>query len=286
MPSGPLPPNPADLLSTGRFQEILAEVTSHFDIVIVDAPPVIGLADSLLLASVAGNVMFVVESGKTRTKAAVEALRMLGGTGAHILGATLTKSTDSGGGCGYNRYGYGYGYGYGKLDKKRTENSDDPAGGTIVVEGGICGLRWRPILAGVSALVAAAVVVRNAAVAAVCRDQSAARGTDLAVASFIPAVAGPDSNRPQRARPQAGCSGNARARTERRDEGAACCRSRFWSRGVEGQVAGDQGLTARRSSPPGCVTAARFRPAIFSPSNISAGATRRAGCAESRSSPE
>ena len=115
MPSGPLPPNPADLLSTGRFHEILGEVTSHFDIVIIDAPPVIGLADSLLLASVAGNVMFVVESGKTRTKAAVEALRMLGGTGAHIIGATLTKSAEDMGGYGYKAYGYG------ALDRKRTE---------------------------------------------------------------------------------------------------------------------------------------------------------------------
>jgi capsular exopolysaccharide synthesis family protein len=115
MPSGPLPPNPADLLSTGRFHEILTEVTGHFDIVIVDAPPVIGLADSLLLASIAGNVMFVVESGKTRTKAAVEALRMLGGTGSHILGATLTKSAEDMGGYGYKAYGYG------ALDRKRTE---------------------------------------------------------------------------------------------------------------------------------------------------------------------
>ena len=115
MPSGPLPPNPADLLSTGRFQEILAEVTSHFDIVIIDGPPLIGLADSLLLASVVGNVMFVVESGKTRTKAAIEALRMLGGTGAHVLGATLTKSAEDMGGYGYKAYGYG------ALDRKRTE---------------------------------------------------------------------------------------------------------------------------------------------------------------------
>jgi polysaccharide biosynthesis transport protein len=115
MPSGPLPPNPADLLSTGRFHEILMEVTSHFDIVIIDAPPVIGLADALLLASVAGQVMFVVESGKTRTKIAVEALRMLGGTGAHILGATLTKSAEDMGGYGYKAYGYG------ALDRKRTE---------------------------------------------------------------------------------------------------------------------------------------------------------------------
>jgi capsular exopolysaccharide synthesis family protein len=115
MPSGPLPPNPADLLSTGRFHEILREVTEHFDIVIIDAPPLIGLADSLLLASVAGQVMFVVESGKTRTKAAIEALRMLGGTGAHILGATLTKSAEDMGGYGYKAYGYG------ALDRKRTE---------------------------------------------------------------------------------------------------------------------------------------------------------------------
>jgi len=115
MPSGPLPPNPADLLSTGRFQQVLGEVTSQFDIIIIDAPPVIGLADSLLLASVAGNVLFVVESGKTRTKAAIEALRMVGGTGAHILGATLTKSAEDMGGYGYKAYGYG------AIDRKRTE---------------------------------------------------------------------------------------------------------------------------------------------------------------------
>lgn len=115
MPSGPLPPNPADLLSTDRFQEILGEVATQFDIVIIDAPPVIGLADSPLLSSVAGHVLFVIESGKTRTKAAVEALRMLGGTGTHILGAALTKSREDMGGYGYKSYGYG------SLDRKRTE---------------------------------------------------------------------------------------------------------------------------------------------------------------------
>ena len=115
LPSGPLPPNPADLLSTGRFQQILGEVTQHFDIVIIDAPPVLGLADSLLLSSVAGNLMFVVESGKTRTKAAIESLRMLAGTGAHIVGAVLTKSAEGIGGYGYKAYGYG------SLDRKRTE---------------------------------------------------------------------------------------------------------------------------------------------------------------------
>ena len=128
MPSGPIPPNPADLLSTGRFQSILGQASSHFDIVIIDAPPVLGLADSILLASVAQNVMFVVESGKTRTRAASEALRMLGAGGANIVGATLTHATEDAGGYGYG-YG-GYGYGYGKVvRKKRTEILMIPLGG-------------------------------------------------------------------------------------------------------------------------------------------------------------
>jgi Mrp family chromosome partitioning ATPase len=115
LPSGPIPPNPADLLSTGRFRSILHELGENFDIVICDAPPVLGLADSLLLASVAGNVMFVIESGKTRTKAALEALNMVRSTGAHIVGATLTKSAEDMGGYGYKSYGYG------ALDRKSSE---------------------------------------------------------------------------------------------------------------------------------------------------------------------
>ena len=115
LPSGPIPPNPADLLSTGRFRSILQELSENFDIVICDAPPVLGLADSLLLASVTGNVMFVVESGKTRTKAATEALGMIRTTGAHIVGATLTKSAEDMGGYGYKSYGYG------ALDRKSSE---------------------------------------------------------------------------------------------------------------------------------------------------------------------
>jgi capsular exopolysaccharide synthesis family protein len=124
LPSGPVPPNPADLLSTGRIRKIIAEVDEQFDLVVIDGPPTLGLADSPLLAAAAGNVLFVVESGKTRTRAAIEALNRLEATGTHVLGATLTKAA-VGGGYGYSRYGYGYGYAYGRqlshVDKKRTE---------------------------------------------------------------------------------------------------------------------------------------------------------------------
>jgi polysaccharide biosynthesis transport protein len=115
LPSGPIPPNPADLLSSGRFRAVLQELTQHFDIIICDAPPVLGLADSLLLAPIVGNIMFVVEGGKTRTKAALESIKLLRATGAHIVGATLTKSSEILGGYGYKAYGYG------SLDRKRTE---------------------------------------------------------------------------------------------------------------------------------------------------------------------
>jgi capsular exopolysaccharide synthesis family protein len=125
LPSGPVPPNPADLLSTGRIRKVIAEASEEFGLIIIDGPPTLGLADSPLLAAAAGNLLFVIESGRTRTRAIVEALNRLEASGTHILGAVLTKSVESRGGYGYskygNGYGYGYGYGYGQGRVKRNE---------------------------------------------------------------------------------------------------------------------------------------------------------------------
>ena len=109
MPCGPIPPNPADLLATGRFQAVLAEAAEHFDFVIVDSPPVLGLADAPLLAVACNGTMIVIESGKTRTKAVIAAIGRLEAPGAYIIGATLTKSVErtSGYGYGYEPYKYG-----------------------------------------------------------------------------------------------------------------------------------------------------------------------------------
>jgi capsular exopolysaccharide synthesis family protein len=119
LPSGPVPPNAADLLSTGRIRKIIAEARERFDLVVVDGPPTIGLADAPLLAAASGSVLFIVESGKTRTRGAIEALNRLEATGASVLGGLLTKATEPGGSYGYGSYGYGYGYGKDKL--KGTE---------------------------------------------------------------------------------------------------------------------------------------------------------------------
>jgi capsular exopolysaccharide synthesis family protein len=122
LPSGPLPPSPADLLSTGRIRKIVAEARQSFDIVIIDGPPTLALADAPLLAAAAGDVLFVIESGKTRTRAAIEGLNRLESAGAHIVGATLTKAAGESYSYGRHSYGYGYGYAYGKDKVERSES--------------------------------------------------------------------------------------------------------------------------------------------------------------------
>jgi capsular exopolysaccharide synthesis family protein len=105
LPCGPLPPNPAELLASPRLKAILAEAQARYDMVIVDGPPVLGLADAPLLANVCRGTLMVIESGKTRTRAAIDAVNRLKAGGGNIVGAVLTKFRAQ-------AHGYGYGYGY------------------------------------------------------------------------------------------------------------------------------------------------------------------------------
>jgi capsular exopolysaccharide synthesis family protein len=105
LPCGPLPPNPAELLASPRLKALINEASSNFDIVIVDGPPVLGLADAPLLGAVCRGTLMVVESGKTRTTAAVDAVNRLRAAGSHMVGAVLTKFK-------HQSHGYGYGYSY------------------------------------------------------------------------------------------------------------------------------------------------------------------------------
>jgi capsular exopolysaccharide synthesis family protein len=116
--SGPLPPNPTDLLSNfalGRFFQI---ALASYDVLVVDCPPVMGFADSLQLASMAEGVVFVVDSNVGHRGAAKQALKRLASSHAPVLGVLLTKFDADASGYGYG-YGYGYSYSYGG-DEKRT----------------------------------------------------------------------------------------------------------------------------------------------------------------------
>jgi capsular exopolysaccharide synthesis family protein len=114
LPCGPMPPNPADLLASGRFQSVLLEAAEHFDHIVIDGPPVLGLADSPALAAICSATLIVVEADRTRTPAILAAITRLESSGAHLVGAILTKASERAG-----RFGYGYEpyrYGVGKQD--------------------------------------------------------------------------------------------------------------------------------------------------------------------------
>lgn len=102
--SGPLPPNPVELLSSAKMLDLLSLASERFDYVVVDGPPVLGLADALVLAKVSEGTIFVVDAGRTRFSELEGAVKRLRAAKARILGAVLDR---------YGRKGHGYGYGYG-----------------------------------------------------------------------------------------------------------------------------------------------------------------------------
>jgi capsular exopolysaccharide synthesis family protein len=107
MATGPLPPNPAELLAGPKMMSLLSTASEKVDAVIVDSPPVMGLADAPLLASMAAGTLLVISAADTRRGVVKAALKRLHFARARMVGVLMNK-------CDFRRnYGYGYGYGYG-----------------------------------------------------------------------------------------------------------------------------------------------------------------------------
>jgi capsular exopolysaccharide synthesis family protein len=105
MPAGPLPPDPATLLGSNSLQPILAELLADYDLIILDGPPVMALADAVELTSVAEGTVFVVEAGESQIGQSRSSIGRLIRASGHLVGAIVTKynSSDS-------RYSYYSGY--------------------------------------------------------------------------------------------------------------------------------------------------------------------------------
>lgn len=119
MPAGTLPPSPPELIASARFASLLADAAASFDHVVIDGPPILGLADSPLLSTTVQATLMVIESGRTRTRAVIEAQNRLRTAGSHVIGAILTRYSAQA------SYGYGYGYGYGKKNDDYRYIADD-----------------------------------------------------------------------------------------------------------------------------------------------------------------
>ena len=126
--AGPLPPNPAELLAGSRFTSLLGLATESFDVVIIDSPPIMGLADAPLLAGVVSGTLLVVAANETRREAAKVAVKRLHFARASIIGAVLSKFNAA-------QVGYGYGYGYGDYDYQGSADADVPKLARSTTEG-------------------------------------------------------------------------------------------------------------------------------------------------------
>ncbi|WP_225049595.1 CpsD/CapB family tyrosine-protein kinase [Priestia megaterium] len=103
--SGPIPPNPAELLASNNMTELLKEMKEEFDMIIFDTPPVLAVADAQILANQVDGSILVVSSGKTDKEAAVRAKELLLKANAKVLGAVLNNRKMEEGSDYYYYYG-------------------------------------------------------------------------------------------------------------------------------------------------------------------------------------
>ena len=110
IPSGPIPPNPSELLSSRRFTEVLNKLGTMFDVILIDSPPVQLVSDATILAGVANALVFVVRADSTPYQVAKGALELLKKGRAQLLGVILNRlDVDK----AERHYGYGKYFSYG-----------------------------------------------------------------------------------------------------------------------------------------------------------------------------
>ena len=108
--SGPIPPNPAELLGTKKMRDFIEELKSEFDMVLIDAPPVLAVTDAQILSTIVDGVIFVASYGEAQKDAVVDAKQLIEKVGGKILGIVFNKVPESVSSY-YGKYYKGY---YGK----------------------------------------------------------------------------------------------------------------------------------------------------------------------------
>ena len=111
IPSGGIPPNPTELLAGEAARKVLADLEAQYDVMLIDSPPTLGLADAVEIASMAEASIFVIEAAQSQAGHSKAAIQRLAQGGAHVIGALLTKFDVKESGYGYE-YAYQYSYEY------------------------------------------------------------------------------------------------------------------------------------------------------------------------------
>lgn len=114
--AGVIPPNPSELLGSEQMRELLQEAREIYDYVLIDLPPVLPVADALVLGAMVDGVVMVIDSGEVKVDMARDVKKQLQHAGADILGVVLNKVRSE-----HHGYGYGYYYYYGSKEASNGE---------------------------------------------------------------------------------------------------------------------------------------------------------------------
>ena len=121
--SGPLPPNPSELLSSVQMNEVIRAMRERADIVLVDAPPLLPVTDAAVLARECDGALVIVRHGRTTREQVTRAMAALSSVDARVLGTVLNMAPSG----GANGYGYGYASEYAtRTDRPRLTTVDPP----------------------------------------------------------------------------------------------------------------------------------------------------------------
>jgi capsular exopolysaccharide synthesis family protein len=109
--SGPIPPNPSDLLGSERMHHLMKHVSLDSDLVIVDSPPVLAVSDAAIMSTMSDGVVLVVDLDQTKKRDLRRARESIEAVGGRILGVVINRLSVSGTGYYYYQYGYQQTYG-------------------------------------------------------------------------------------------------------------------------------------------------------------------------------
>jgi capsular exopolysaccharide synthesis family protein len=115
LPCGPIPPNPAELISSDRMKDLLRNLGHQFDHILIDSPPLISVTDPVILSTMVDGSILVVQAGKSTRELVRRARQELAGVGAKVFGVVLNNVDIKREGYDdydYYRFSNGYGDGY------------------------------------------------------------------------------------------------------------------------------------------------------------------------------
>ena len=126
IPTGPLPPNPADLLSSHKLTEAIAELRKKYKFIVIDSPPIMAATDAVILSVQTDGVLLVVRSGETPKEAFTRTRDLLVSVKCHLLGVVLNAVDSSAPDYYYSYRYYPYSYGYGPQEALDASHEESP----------------------------------------------------------------------------------------------------------------------------------------------------------------